>query len=213
MALKNLTENISYLPAVAEPLSCDIVFIKTNKATWILDTGTNEEALKEINNITGEKNIVISHFHYDHITNLPKTEYTNLYVSKNTKKYTKAGTVVEGTLTFNEEPEIKIMELPSSHAKGCLILVCGEYAFLGDGSYCKPLLGNHTYNAQLLLEMIKAMESLDVKYFCLSHDKNFVQRKETVIALYKDIYKRREPNNPIISVEDFFNPDGSVKEV
>lgn len=212
MALTKLSENMSYLPAVAEPLSCDVVFIKTNKATWIFDTGTNEEALSEINRIDGSKNIVISHFHYDHISNLPKAEYTNLYVSKNTKKYTKDGTVVEGTLIFNEEPQIKIVELPSSHAKGCLALICGDYAFLGDGTYCKPVLGHHTYNAQLLLEMIKTMESLDVKYFCLSHDKNFVQRKESVIALYKDIYKRRKSDNPIIDVEDFFNADGSVRE-
>lgn len=212
MALKKLTENISYLPAVPDPLSCDLVFIKTNKATWIFDTGTNEESVNEINKISGEKNIVISHFHYDHITNLPKVEYTNLYVSKNTKKYTEAGTVVEGEMIFNEEPEIKIMEIPSSHAKGCLILICGDYAFLGDSSYCKPVLGHHTYNAQLLLEMIKVMEKLPVKYFCLSHDKNFVQRKEAVVKLYKDIYKRHKPDDPIIDVEDFFNPDGSVRE-
>ena len=115
-------------------------------------------------------------------------------------------------MIFDEEPEIKIMELPSSHAKGCLILICGEYAFLGDGAYCKPLLGHHTYNSQLLLEMIKVMESLDVKYFCLSHDKNFVQRKEAVVALYRNIYKRRKADNPVIDVEDFFNDDGSVRE-
>lgn len=212
MPLIKLTESISYLPAVSAPLSCDIVFIKTNKSTWIFDTGTNEEAVNEINKIDGIKNIVISHFHADHITNVPKINYTNLYVSKNTKKYTKDGIVVNGNLIFDEEPEIKIMELPSSHAKGCLILICGVYAFLGDGSYCKPLLGHHTYNSQLLLEMIKVMENLDVKYFCLSHDENFVQRKEAVVTLYKNIYKRRKADNPVIDVEDFFNDDGSVRE-
>ena len=212
MPLIKLTESISYLPAVSAPLSCDIVFIKTDKSTWIFDTGTNEEAAAEINKIDGPKNIVISHFHADHITNIPKINYTNLYVSKNTKKYTKDGIIVSGNMIFDEEPEIKIMELPSSHAKGCLILICGEYAFLGDGAYCKPLLGHHTYNSQLLLEMIKVMESLDVKYFCLSHDKSFVQRKEAVVALYRNIYKRRKADNPIINVEDFFNDDGSVRE-
>ena len=83
---------------------------------------------------------------------------------------------------------------------------------MGDSTYAKEKIGNHTYNAQLLNDMIKVMEELPVKYFCLSHDKNFVQKKEDVIKLYKDIYSRRKPDNPIISVEDFFNPDGSVKE-
>lgn len=212
MALIKINDNISYIPAVEEPLSCDVVFIKTNNATWIFDTGTNSEDFTEIQKITGTKNIVISHFHYDHIFNLQKLDYTNLYVSKNTKKYSNDGVIVEGQMSFENDPEIKIVELPSSHAKGCLVLVYGDYAFLGDGAYCKPMLGQHTYNAQLLLEMIKTLENLDVKYFCLSHDKNFIQRKESVIALYKAIYKRHEPNNPIINVEDFFNSDGSVKE-
>ena len=82
---------------------------------------------------------------------------------------------------------------------------------MGDGTYAKELIGNHYYNAQLLLQMINVMENIDAKYFCLSHDKNFVQNKETVIALYKDIYKRRQEGNPKISVEDFFNADGTVK--
>ena len=104
MPLIKLTESISYLPAVSAPLSCDIVFIKTNKSTWIFDTGTNEEAAAEINKIDGIKNIVISHFHADHITNVPKINYTNLYVSKTTKKYTKDGIVVNGNIIFAEEP-------------------------------------------------------------------------------------------------------------
>lgn len=103
MPLIKLTESISYLPAVSAPLSCDIVFIKTNKSTWIFDTGTNEEAAAEINKIDGPKNIVISHFHADHITNIPKINYTNLYVSKNTKKYTRDGIIVSGNMIFDEK--------------------------------------------------------------------------------------------------------------
>ena len=61
--------------------------------------------------------------------------------------------------------------------------------------------------------MIKVMESLDVRYFCLDHDKNFIQTKEEVIKRYKEIYKNyHNPNSPIIDVEDFFTPDGKVKD-
>ena len=212
MALIKLTNSISYLPSTRSPFSCDVVFIKTNKATWIFDAGMSQAAADEINRIEEPKNIVISHFHPDHIFNLTKVKYSSLYVSKYPKRCTFKGTVVKKQIIFDEEPAVKILEFPSSHAKGCLCLICGDYAFLGDGTYAKEKIGNHTYNAQLLKSMIEVMENLPCKYFCLSHDRNFVQNKDTVIQLYKDIYSRRKPDNPVISVEDFFNPDGTVKE-
>lgn len=222
MTLINLTQNISYIPSSTKPFSCDVVFIKGRKFTWIFDCGTTKEIADEINKIQMPKNIVISHFHPDHILNLTRINYDNLYVSKYTKKYTFKGTVLEsdffaqdflaGSTSQNDDKnQIKIFHLPSSHAKGCLCLACGDYCFMGDGTYAKELIGNHYYNAQLLLQMINVMENIDAKYFCLSHEKNFVQNKETVLALYKDIYKRRHEGNPKISVEDFFNADGTVK--
>lgn len=212
MDLIQINQHISYLPATEKPLSCDIVFIKTNKATWIFDVGLSGEAAKAIKEIDGKKNIVISHFHPDHILNLPRVTYENLYVSSNTKKYTFKGTVIKDFQEFDEEPKIKILELPSSHAKGCLCLICGEYAFMGDGTYCKPVRGHHAYNAQKLQQMIETMEKIDVKYFCLSHEPVFIKDKETVISLYKDIYARKTSDSPIINVEDYFNADGSVKQ-
>lgn len=220
MTMINLTQNISYIPSSTKPFSCDVVFIKGQKFTWIFDCGTTKEIADEINRIQTPKNIVISHFHPDHILNLTRIDYDNLYVSKYTKKYTFKGTVLESDFFAqdfldttsqkenldnqdNQKNQIKIFHLPSSHAKGCLCLSCGDYCFMGDGTYAKELIGNHYYNAQLLLQMINVMENIDAKYFCLSHDKNFVQNKETVIALYKDIYKRRHEGNPKISVEDF----------
>lgn len=228
MTMINLTQNISYIPSSTKPFTCDVVFIKGQKITWIFDCGTTKEIADEINRIQTPKNIVISHFHPDHILNLARINYDNLYVSKYTKKYTFKGTVLESDFFAqdflnttsqkenldnqdNQKNQIKIFHLPSSHAKGCLCLACGDYCFMGDGTYAKELIGNHYYNAQLLLQMINVMENIDAKYFCLSHDKNFVQNKETVIALYKDIYKRRHEGNPKISVEDFFNADGTVK--
>ena len=225
MTMINLTQNISYIPSSTKPFSCDVVFIKGQKFTWIFDCGTTKEIADEINKIQMPKNIVISHFHPDHILNLARINYDNLYVSKYTKKYTFKGTVLESDFFAqdfldttskkenldNQKNQIKIFHLPSSHAKGCLCLACGDYCFMGDGTYAKELIGNHYYNAQLLLQMINVMENIDAKYFCLSHDKNFVQNKETVIALYKYIYKRRQEGNPKISVEDFFNADGTVK--
>lgn len=234
--LIHLTDEISYLQATEKPLSCDVVFIKpksqnSNKdkdenenedenTTWIFDVGSNKKFLKTIKQIKGKKNIVLSHFHPDHILNLPFIKLKNddnLFVGKYTKKYTFKGTVVSGISDFqvlSEEEKAKpiIFELPSSHAKSCLCLLYKDYCFTGDATYCKELFPRHTYNAQLLKAEIEVLEKLPCKYFCLSHDKQFIFPKEEIIELHKKIYSRAEKNNPTISVEDFFNSDGSVKE-
>jgi len=213
--MSNLVEingNISYLPATIKPFSCDVVFIKTNKATWIFDVGMSGAAAEAINAVEGPKKVVLSHFHPDHILNLIKVSYDELYVGANTKKYTLKGTVVSGSMQFDEEPEIKLYEIPSSHAKGCLCLGVGDYLFTGDGTYCKEKILAHSYNTQLLKAEIDFLESVDYKYVCLSHDKHFVQDRLALINLHKEIYARRKPNQNTISVEDFFNPDGTVKQ-
>lgn len=217
--LVQITSEISYLPASKKPFSCDIVIIKPNlsSTTWIFDVGIGKKARNVINSIESPKNIVLSHFHPDHILNLPLIKFTkadNLYVSSNTKKYTLRGTVVQKTLTFTykslqESSEVKLFLLPSSHAKGCLCIQYGQYCFTGDGTYCTI---KHTYNEQLLRQEIEVLEKVDCKYFGLSHDKQFIYTKEELISLHKEIYSRHTAGNPTISVEDFFNPDGSVKE-
>lgn len=213
--LVKLTENISYLPACTQPLSCDVVLIKTKKATWVFDTGVCLEAAELINSIEGPKKIVLSHFHADHITNLNAIKFNEeqdeLYVSTFTKKYTGRGTVVEQEISFDEEPEIKIIPIPSSHSKGCLALLCQNYCFMGDATYCLEKRHAHSYNVQLLKELIDTMEKIDCQYFCLDHSNIFAQPRKIVLTLYKRIYEKRNPKESFILVEDFFNADGSVK--
>ena len=212
MPLISLTPEISYLPSVEKPISSDVVFIKPDGSdtTWIFDVGTSSEAARLINQIEGKKNIVISHFHPDHILNLIKVKYDKLYVTKYTKKYTRAGEVLEGDLVFPDG--IKISQIPSSHSKGCLVLEYKDYAFLGDATYVRFRLNAREYNVQLLEQMIKKMEEITAPNFCLSHDKTFVQPKESVLRIYRKILARRIAGNPIINVNDFFNEDGGVKE-
>lgn len=212
MPLINLTPEISYLPSVESPISSDVVFIKPqgSDTTWIFDTGTCSEAAEFINAVEGKKNIVISHFHPDHILNLLKVKYDKLYVSKYTKKYTRAGEIVDGELLFPDG--IKISQIPSSHSKGALILEYKDFAFLGDATYCHFRLTAREYNVQLLDQMIKKMEEITAPNFCLSHDKGFVQPKESVLRIYRKILARRKNGSPTINVNDFFNEDGGVKE-
>ena len=207
MPLIEITPEISYLPSVENPLSSDVVFIKPadSDTTWIFDTGTSSEAAQLINQVEGKKNIVISHFHPDHILNLIKVKYDKLYVTKYTKKYTR-----EDQVDFPDG--IKIYTIPSSHSKGCLALQYKDYVFLGDATYCHFRLSAREYNVQLLEQMIKKMEEITAPNFCLSHDQTFVQDKEAVLRIYRKILARRKAGNPTINVNDFFNEDGGVKE-
>lgn len=205
----SLTPEISWMPATLKPFCCDIILIKDKDEkgsfTWIYDVGVGTQASKVINSVKGRKKIVISHFHPDHIVNLPFVKYDELYVSKYTKKYTRKGTILSEATDFGF---VKILPMPSSHSKGSLALVCGDYAFLGDGTFCKYKGVHHVYNPQQLKEMIDFMEALDCKYFCLDHEQNFVQEKRPVIALYKDIYSRHKnpdgTENALINVDDYF---------
>lgn len=332
--LIKITDEISYLDASEDPISSNVVFIKpkNSQTTWIFDVGLTSLAAQEINAVQGKKIVVISHFHPDHLFNINRISYDELYLSAHTFKYAKKGTVVknmefsvensrlsencsvqvadlhlsedcslqlenfkstenqlaqEGGATASfakssanfleqtasvaenrpanrmaqvensclteddleqvenfkstenqlaqgaenhqtdaflnevqnqsaetpqktQNPKIKIMELPSSHAKGSLMLQYGDYVFTGDGTYCTSKNGEHVYNANLLFDEIQTLEKLDCKYLCLSHDKNFVQKKESVLSLHKNIYSRRKSNEAYISVEDFFDSKGNV---
>ncbi len=230
MPLINITPEISYLPSVENPLSSDVVFIRPavrpegegsaseeasaagteSAVTWIFDTGSSSEAAQIINNIKGKKKVVISHFHPDHILNLLKIKYDELYVTKYTKKYTRFGSIVDQPLEFPDG--IKLYQIPSSHAKGSLVLEYKDYAFLGDATYCHFRFNAREYNVQLLEGMVKTMEESPANYFGLSHERKFIQPKENVIRIYKKILARRKPGNPIINVNDFFNEDGGVIE-
>lgn len=210
--LVELADNVFQFPATKKPFSCDIVFIKTSERTWVFDVGcskANADAINAMESECGNKTVVISHFHPDHILNLPRIKCDEVLVSKYTKKYTFRGTVVTENLHFDDG--VSIIQMPSSHAKGCLVLTYGDFAFMGDGTYCKDKLGHHLYDANLLAQEIEVIKSLPCKYVCLSHDANFVQKKEDVLALHEKIYARRQKDESYISVDDFFNDDGSVK--
>ncbi len=191
-SILQITERISRLPATTKPFSCDIIFIKAKDEqgdfTWIYDVGVGTGAANAINQIQGRKKIVISHFHPDHILNLPFVKYDELFVTKYTKKYTRVGTIITEPI---DSDGVKILPMPSSHAKGCLAIICDGYAFLGDGAFCKYKGIHHVYNPQILYEMIQFLEKADCHHFCLDHEQNFIQEREPVINLYKEIYKRR----------------------
>lgn len=197
-----ISERISYWRAKEEPLSADIGVIEGDEYTWVFDAGDGEEALACINSITEPMNLVVSHFHKDHIGNAGRVSYHKLYQGGHTLKYTHRGEVVENDIWLEDGVKLRLFVIPSSHAKGCVGLeVNEEYAFLGDAVYCSIKEGKRVYNANLLAEQIKVLSALKAKYFLLSHRARFICRKEVVLRQLESIYAKRNVRNAWICVE------------
>lgn len=231
------------MPSETSPLSADVYAIRGETAWWIFDVGACDEAADFINNLPCDgaaplkKNIVISHFHRDHFFNLPRVHFDNLFVGRETFRHCdenirtlgsrdpscgnsqpsrRSVTVVESPLQFEDGLKICIEPIPSSHAKGSLMLTvdddvpdcdcCGEQsrgaiAFLGDSTY--PTV-NHNgpdfYNVQLLYQQIQFLKGCSAQHFVMSHRRFSPREKETVLQLLENFYAMRQSHKNVIEV-------------
>lgn len=196
MEIRNITDRISYFPATEAPLSADVGIIRCDDELWIYDVGSSEEVAESVNALPGHKNIVLSHFHPDHTGNVSRMAYDMLYAGAFTCRKLEKGTVVDSHLHFKNG--IHLFPLPSGHAKGCVGLEYGDYAFLGDATYSTMKAGQIAYNAGLLKELITVLKSLQANWFLVSHSEPFAHPKEEVIAQLEEIYARHDRYEPYI---------------
>ena len=200
----SIDERLFYWKATEEPLSADIGVLEGDKYTWIFDVGNGPEAAECLRSLPGPKKAVLSHFHQDHMGNWREAELETVYQGAHTFRYTGVGEVVRGSLTLEDGALIRLFEIPSSHAKGCIGMEVDEkYAFLGDATYCtaKNTQGRLAYNANLLADEIKVLHAVKAPFFLLSHDGAYVRKKEDVLAELEEIYARRTPQNAYIFFE------------
>lgn len=194
---------LSYWKAAQEPLSADIGVLEGDKYTWVFDVGNGPEAADCLRSLPGPKKAVLSHFHQDHIGNWREGSFEALYQGAHTFRYTGVGEIVRGSLTLEDGASIRLFEIPSSHAKGCIGMEVDEtYAFLGDATYCTVIRaqGKPAYNANLLADEIKVLRAVKAPRFLLSHDSAFVRKKAEVLAELEEIYARRDPQSAYIFV-------------
>lgn len=201
--VKNISPAISYLPASAPPLSADVGIISVKNVTWIFDVGSNDDALKLINGITGEKRIVLSHFHADHTDNLNRLKIhgdCKIYGGGFTcKKFgSKNIKIIEVDKDLYFDEGIHLFPIPSAHAKGCTGLEYEDYAFLGDGTYCEVKDGKAAYNAGQLQGLIKVLKGLKASKLLLSHSEPLECNKKEQISMLEEIYSLRDKNQPYI---------------
>lgn len=168
-----------------------------------------------------KKNIIISHFHRDHFFNLSRVSFDNLFVGRETFRHcdenirVRSGTqIVESPLLFEDGLRIQIELIPSSHAKGSLMLSMScatarnangydvsEIAFLGDSTY--PTVnhkGPDYYNVQLLYQQIQFLRGCSAQQFYMSHRRFAPREKESVLQVLESYYEKRQPNKNVIEV-------------
>ena len=232
-----LTDRIHYLQMSNDPLSADVIAVRGDRAWWIFDVGACDEAVQFINELPRipveeaaipvdenganlaacnnaarlAKNVVISHFHRDHLLNVQRMcggeislDIDALYVGAYTSKTFGeiegvAKNVVMEPLSFDDGVQIRILPMPNSHAKGSLALIVDDFVFLGDATY--PMVGHgapDVYNVQILGEQIKLLKSLTPSRFCLSHKRGLVRDKTSVIQFLESVYARRQKNENYI---------------
>ena len=197
MEKRKIADSIFYFPATESPLSADVGIIQCADGVWLYDVGSSDEAAAAIEALSGKKNIILSHFHPDHAGNIDRVSYDRLYAGKFTcKRLGGIGVSVEDHMYF--EDGIHLFPLPSGHAKGCVGLEYGGYAFLGDAVYASDKDGRIAYNAGLLKELIAVLKSLEASWFLVSHNVPFVKPKTEVMAELEEIYALRSPHEPYI---------------
>ena len=198
-----LTDRISYILSCDSPLSSDVAIIKGDNRTYIYDVGNGSGYVDEINDISGDKVIILSHFHPDHMRNLSMIPSIPCYVGSNTFKYTKRGEIVNTDVYIDDGVQLHIFPVPSSHAKGSLGLeVDDEYAFVGDaiGPAIKP--DKLVYNVQMLFEEIRTLKRLKASKIIQSHRMNKIEDKYVIIEKLETIYAKRNGKEPYIEIEE-----------
>ena len=191
-----INEKVSYIECSEDPLSADIGIIRDGDAVWLYDVGSDERAISEL---TGNYNVVLSHFHQDHTGNIGKITVKEAFVSDETKRHVQMGTVADRDVYIGN---LHIFPLPSSHCKGCLGLEGDEaYAFVGDALYSKFRDGYYIFNTQLVKDEIAVLKSLKAPYLLVSHFKGLIRRRDEVIAELEELYQHRDKNSPEIKIK------------
>lgn len=206
--IKSLCDQITYLTPTEIPLSANVAIIEGSRSLWVYDVGSHpaiHEILQQKAAQSGKEiRVILSHFHPDHIANLPQIPCAEIYQGKNTFRYTKKGTIVEKSLCIQDGSiHLNLFPVPSSHAKGSLALeVNHTWCFLGDAVYTTQKGGQCVYNAERLLAEIRCLKNVKAPWFLPSHAEPFQQKKEDIIGQLEKVYSRRIQGEPYIPVED-----------
>lgn len=210
----NINEYMSYIPASKNPLSADVILIEGEKYLYLFDVGNNEEVAAYLDALPKKKRVILSHFHADHTGSIGRVTFETVYAGPIMGKYyqyfipdyekekeSEKYQTVAKTVQISDGVDLEIHPVPSSHAKGSLLVqVNGEYILLGDAFYSRSKDRKPVYNVQLLKEEIQLLNGLSGDKLFLSHEKRPVKAKKGMVKFLEKIYEKRKKDNPYIEV-------------
>lgn len=149
-----------------EPLSSRSYLVVGEEKALLFDAGANPAQPPSIRLFLGKEPecIAYSHFHADHIGNQSSYPSSHSYGSKMTGRYARVDEIVASPKTIDLGGlSVTLLPVPSSHAKGCLVLrLDGMEAYLlGDLLSCNVnRAGNAYYDRSLFYEMDRWLRAL-----------------------------------------------------
>jgi glyoxylase-like metal-dependent hydrolase (beta-lactamase superfamily II) len=171
-----------------------IVLLMGQEASLLIDVSNDPKQLEECleylknNGKAPLKYVVLTHFHDDHIANLPLLSgEEKILCSKNTSRYLKR----ECTIIKEDQDldlggyQLRLILVPSLHAQGCLDVLVDSYLFVGDSLYSRESGDGFYYNPQIAYEMRKKYESIPFVTAIEAHDTPNQTREEVLAYLKK----------------------------
>ena len=182
--MKEINSYIQYIEPSQVPLSAAVYLIKGENNTYVYDVGRAAESAEQLSQIE-KKVIVLSHYHGDHVENIHKLDYKQLYVGDLCAEAIGKGHIVRDVLKLHDGVELCIRSCPSVHVGGSLILTVNEeYCMIGDVH-----LHRATFDSNTAWQMLSVLKRVKCKYFLVSHGEELCIPKEKLIAELENEYK------------------------
>lgn len=82
-----ISDRISYIKASDAPLSADVILVDGRDYLYVFDVGNHEQVAAYLNSLPKKKRVILSHFHTDHMGNIGRIQWENVFFGANTEKY------------------------------------------------------------------------------------------------------------------------------
>lgn len=198
--IKNLTPEVCYVEGDDSSFpSPKIGIILGSEKALLVDVGNVPSRLEEALEFLKEKGIAayevaLTHFHDDHIKNVSLLNPDiKIYCSKNTSRYLKrANEIVKEDVELDfGGTRAELVLVPSLHSKGSLAVLADKFLFIGDALYSHEKDGVSYFNAQVVYEEKKRLESLSFNYLINAHEGPLMKKEEVLTLLENELKEKR----------------------
>lgn len=197
--IKTLIRGVSYVEGDDSSFpSPKIGIVIGSEKALLVDVSNATSRLEEALGFLKDKgvrnyDVALTHFHDDHIKNVSLLDSDiKIYCSKNTSRYLeRPNEIVKEDFELDLGGTVADLVLvPSLHSKGSLAVLADRYFFIGDALYSHEKDGIPYFNAQVVYEEKKKLESLSFDYLINAHE-GPIMTKEEVLALLENELKQQ----------------------